>query len=77
MAKQQNKPIMIYISADYCGQSQKQNEVMSKKEVVSYMNEKFICKNLNASSILNQMKASNMGVTQVPSYVFMTPHQVK
>ena len=73
MAKQQKKPIMIYISADYCGQSQKQNEVMSKKEVVSYMNEKFICKNLNASSILNQMKAANMGVTQVPSYVFMTP----
>jgi thioredoxin-related protein len=73
MAKAERKPILIYISADYCGQSQKQGEVLSRKEVVTYMNQKFVCKNLNASNIFNQMRASGYGVTQVPSYVFMTP----
>jgi len=73
MSKAEGKPIMVYVSGDYCGQSEKMNDVMTRRELVKYFSSKYVCKRMDVKNILNQIKASEWGVTSIPTYVFMTP----
>ena len=45
-------------------------EVLSRKDIGKYMNNKFVCKQMNAGNFFNYFRASNWGVSSVPTFVF-------
>jgi thioredoxin-related protein len=69
-AKARNKPIFIFIGASYCNISARMNNVFRQKEVGQLLNENFVCDKMTTEGISNNFRASNWGVTSVPSYLF-------
>ena len=39
--------------------------------MLNFLGEKYICKNLDAGKLSHQFKATELGVTSIPSYVFL------
>ena len=71
MSKQERKPILIYVGANNCLQSQKMNETLENKEVTAFLKSKFVCKSLNAGNFIDQFVATNYGVTQIPCFIYI------
>src|SRR5207249_2850841 len=71
-AKIRNKPIFIFIGASYCNISARMNNIFRQKEVGAVLNENFVC-NKMSTGIVNNFRASNWGVTNVPTYLFFSP----
>ena len=72
-AKLRNKPIFIFVGASYCNISARMVNIFRKKEVGEVLNENFVCNRMNTDDgIMNNMRASNWGVSSVPSYLFFT-----
>jgi thioredoxin-related protein len=65
-----DKPVMVYIGADYCQRSQRMEAIFLNKEVGCFLNEHFICKKFKAENPFHVLRANNWGITDVPSYVF-------
>lgn len=71
MAKDEEKPILIFVNDKSCMDCAKMDSILQNSSVGQYLSKNFIVKNLDASKYYNLYKATNWGVTQVPSYVFM------
>ena len=72
-AKIRNKPIFIFVGASYCNISARMNFVFRQKEVGEMLNDNFVCnKMFTDEGLMNNMRASNWGVTTVPTYLFFT-----
>ena len=71
MARKERKPIMIYVGSDNCLESLKMDEILDKKEVVSYLKSAYICKNLNIGNLGDQFIATNYGATKVPCFIYI------
>jgi len=73
-AELRNKPIFVFVGATYCNISARMIFTFRNKEVGAVLNENFICnKMFSDDGILNNLRASNWGVTTVPTYLFFTP----
>jgi thioredoxin-related protein len=72
-AKSDNKPVMIYVSAKYCFESNvKVAEMMEQEKVANYLNKNFVCKQVDASNLWYQGKLRSWGVTNIPSFVYLS-----
>ena len=72
-AEVRNKPIFVFVGASYCNISARMNFVFRQKEVGSILNQNFVCnKMFSDDGIMNNLRASNWGVSTVPTYLFFT-----
>ncbi len=72
-AEVRNKPIFMFVGASYCNISARMNFIFRQKEVGAILNQNFVCnKMLSDEGIMNNLRASNWGVTTVPTYLFFT-----
>ena len=70
-AKIRNKPIFVFVGASYCNISARMNFIFHQKEVGSVLNDNFVCNKMYTDDgIMNNFRASNWGVTNVPSFLF-------
>ena len=70
-AEVRNKPIFIFVGASYCNISARMTNTFRTKEVGMLLNENFVCnKMFSDNGIMNNLRASNWGVTSVPTYLF-------
>jgi len=73
VAKTDNKPVMIYVSAKYCMESNiVVAEMMEQEKVANFLNKNFVCKQVDASNLWYQGKLTSWGVTQIPSFVYLS-----
>ena len=72
-AEVRNKPIFMVVGASYCNISARMNFIFRQKEVGAILNQNFVCnKMFSDEGIMNNLRASNWGVTTVPTYLFFT-----
>jgi thioredoxin-related protein len=71
-AQARNKPIFVFIGASYCNLSARMGNVFRQKDVGELLNENFVCNKMSSEGVWNNVRASNWGVTSVPSFLFFT-----
>lgn len=71
LAKERELPIFVFISAPYCNYSRRMERVFKKKEMSTYLKANFICKQLDVSNVFQNIRASNWGISAVPTYLIM------
>lgn len=71
LAKKENKKVFLYFWADWCGYCEKmEKETLSKKEVASILNKRFVPIKLNSDA--EQRLASQYFVRGLPTTWFLT-----
>jgi thioredoxin-related protein len=71
IATENERPMMVFVSAPYCQFCTRMDEVFDQKEVGIFFNQRFVCKKLDTENPLQNFRASNWGISSVPTYVFL------
>jgi len=71
LAREADKPMFVFVGAPYCQFSQKMEVSFETEDLGLYFNKYFTCKKLDTENPMHNFRASNMGVTSVPTLLFL------
>ncbi|MBI3235150.1 MAG: thioredoxin family protein [Bacteroidetes bacterium] len=67
----EGKPLMVYISADWCGYCKYSENVTYKQDTIyEYLNENYICIKLDQKSKEGKQMSREYSLEVLPSYIF-------
>lgn len=70
-AKDQDKPIFVFIRTQTCQVSKKMDGVFLNPAVAKILNDNFVCGQLDPDKTLDNFRVSNWGATGVPAFAFL------
>lgn len=76
-AKEQNKPIFVFVRTYTCQISARMDDVFEDPTVAAFFNENFVCIQLNPDKPLENLRVSNWGATGVPTFFFFNTNKDK
>jgi thioredoxin-related protein len=70
-AKTQDKPMFIFIRTQTCEISKKMDGVFLNAGLSKFLNDNFVCGQLDPDKPLDNFRVSNWGASAVPTFVFL------
>jgi len=74
MAKEENKPVMVDVYADWCGPCKMmEKRVFTKKKIANFYNNNFVNYKLDADSREGNAICNELRIQSIPAFIFYTP----
>jgi thioredoxin-related protein len=71
LSKEKELPVFVFISAPYCNYSRRMERTFRKKALNDFLKANFVCKQLDVSNVFQNIRASNWGISAVPTYLIL------
>ena len=71
LSRKLHKPLFIYIGTDHCDECHKMKSVFENPDVAQYYNENYISVKMDPDNIGNNLRITDWGLYQTPSFVYM------
>lgn len=67
-----HRPIVLFVYSNTCNESKNTYSEFNTKSTSEFYNKNFLCCKMNATKMLQAMKAQNMGVRAVPTIMYFS-----
>jgi thioredoxin-related protein len=76
-AKDQGKPIFVFVRTQTCMRSARMDDVFKQKEVADFFNANFVSLQLDPDKPMDNLRVTNWGAQGVPTFVFFDAEKNK
>lgn len=74
-AKNQDKPIFVFVRTNSCNISARMDEVFEKPNVAAFFNANFVSTQMDPDKPMDNLRVGNWGANAVPTYVFLNSNK--
>lgn len=74
-AKNQDKPIFVFVRTNTCNVSARMDEVFEQPNVSAFFNANFVNTQMNPEKTIDNLRVGNWGASSVPTYVFLNSNK--